>query len=125
MNKVEAAQLRANISAYLSNNLRRHETAEVAKAVNVSNRSAGQMLRAMAQAKLIAPMETAPGGRKLWSWGEGVAPAPAPEDGRKRGMPVQQAPHPPKEVELVVHGVLVIIGKNEKTGRLRITLEEA
>lgn len=117
MKKVEAAQHRANASAFLSNNPGKHSTEEVAKHLNVTNRTAGQILLHMAKTGLISPMETAAGNKKLWSWPEGQTATEAPK--------AQRVSKPPKEVELVYGGVLVIIGKNEKTGRLRITLEEA
>lgn len=124
MKHVEAAQLRANISSFLFNNPGKHGTEKVASHFGISNRTAGQILLHMAKSGLIAPMEKQ-GTKKLWSWPEGKEAVPAGEPvvlkSQKSGKPA----HAPKEVELVVGGILVIIGKNEKTGRLRITLEDA
>lgn len=127
MNKVEAAGLKARMSAFLSNNPGKHSTEEVAKVVGVSNRTAGQVLLHMSKAGLIAPMERK-GTTKLWSWPEGATPlsvdqivaVAATAKVQKADKPVAKA----KEIELVFSGLLVVIGKNEKTGRLRITLEE-
>lgn len=120
MKHVEGAQHRATISAYLSNNPGRHTTEEVtAQLPGVSARTAGQLLRHMAATGLIAPMERE-GNKKFWRWKE-EREIVVPEAVTKRqAKPVSNA----KEIELLLGGLLVIVGKNEKTGRIRITLEE-
>lgn len=125
MKNVQAAQLRANISSFLFNNSGQHTTEEVATQLGVSNRTAGQLLLHMAKSKLIAPMEKN-GTKKLWRWPEGQAIASTNEAAvatKKQSKP--KSVHATAEVELVLGGLLVIVGKNEQTGRIRITLEEA
>lgn len=66
-------------------------------------------------------------GKNIYYMGNGDEPEPATEDmgdvrawGAKRKTRITSA----KEVELVVAGVLVILGRNPTSGRLRIVLEE-
>ena len=47
---------------------------------------------------------------------------PAPSAPILRGQPTNGT-QAAKEIELVVSGVVIVIGKNDKTGRIRITIE--
>lgn len=120
MNTTEKAQARASISAYLSNNPGQRSTEDVATAIGISARTAGQMLGAMSRGKLIRFNGKA-GKAKRWSWPvvAGTDVQPSPEKHSKRTTTTA-----PKELELVIDGLQIVVGKNPATGRLRIVIEE-
>jgi hypothetical protein len=122
----QAAQARANISSLLSGDPdREFNTDEVAEHLGYNARTAGQLLGGMAKGGLIVFIGRREK-KKWWMWPTNKAP--------KTDAPVDSAPpsrqrvkaHPPtpKEVELEVFGITIIVGRNETTGRLRITLED-
>lgn len=141
---VEAAKLRANISAFLQNNRGPQSVKAVAAHAGVSNRSAGQTLRHMSSNGLISPPTSAKGGGKAYAWKNGngassnvpaTTPATTPagsfeplSKGGQRRANSSKAP----EIELVIGNVLLIAGqhdvvtvaRNEKTGRMRVTVLE-
>ncbi len=138
MNAVELAQARASISAYLSNNPGRHLAMDVAKAVGMVPKSAGMLMAGMAKQGLI-PMPTTKNNKKLWCWvaenDKKVSPvrkeSPTPENIPK---PAKRAPMAKLDAVEIALGRTtlvierdqfntVVVGLNEITGRIRITIE--
>lgn len=126
LTQTQAAQHRATISSLLSNEPgREYSTDEVAHNLGLSARTAGQLLGGMARGGLIAGPHPK-GGKKWWAWPiDRVPETPAPAKPSKpapQGKPPQGKP--PKEIELQLNGTLIVVGRNERTGRIRITIEE-
>lgn len=127
MRKAEAAQHRAHISAFLSNHPGEHHTEEVAKAVGLTPRTAGQLLGGMARGELIESLGKR-GKHAYWQW-----PQDAPKDGAITGdnaPPLSPTPratpkgvNPRKELELEIDGITIVVGRNPATGRFRVVLE--
>lgn len=121
---IVVAQRRASISSYLSNNLGPRTTQEIAASMpDVSLRTVGQMLGAMARNKLIGPM-VKKGSKKMWQWPvNGKAEEPAPQVISTKPIASKRASTPVKEIELEIDGLTVIVGRNPATGRFRVILE--
>jgi len=120
----EAAQLRATISSVLSADPGKNfSTEEVAQAVGQSPRTTGQILGGMARGGLInGPLKVKGQHKfKFWAWPTNKAAGDDPPPEEHKAKPHKA--HPPKEVELEAFGITIVVGRNEKTGRLRITLE--
>lgn len=121
--------MRAKISAFLSNNPGEHFTQAVAAHLEISPHSAGQMLGAMARDGLI-PLpgkgKGEHGSKKTWRWQADMpAPAPTPAPAAASVAPIVRPSHTGRasvadEVELVLGGTTLIVGRNEITGRIRI-----
>lgn len=138
MNTVELARARAAISAFLSNHPGRHLAADIAKelkatsGLDLSAKSVGTITAAMAKQKLLpAPLKK--DNRKLWAWKVEEPAAPTPEETqpppkRRGGKPMADL----SEVEIALGRTTliiqrdqfdtVIVGLNEITGRIRITI---
>lgn len=131
----QAAQVRASVSAFLSNHPGLHTAQEIGKAVGVSGHTAGQILGGMARNKLI-PSPQLKGKKKGWTWGKPsvgaagravaaanrLAKAALVTEVAKTSGPVSVAAS--DEVELVMGGTLLVIGTNPANGRIRIILEK-
>lgn len=117
---IEGAQTRANITGFLTMTPGFHTVAAIAEAVGLSRMSAGQHLALMAKDKLIRFKKD--GTSKMYGSKGGkndiVAESPVDEEKPRRIRTT-------KDVELLVHGTLIIVGRNPRTGRLRIILEDA
>ena len=122
MKHAEAAQLRATISSILSAQPGQiFSTDEVASAIGQGARTTGQILGGMARGKLIeGPIKQKGVRGKCWRW---PTTAVVEATGHPSGVRPRRATHPAKEVELEAFGITIIVGRNEATGRLRITLE--
>lgn len=119
---VVTAAHRAKISALLSNEPgREFKTSEVAAHLGVSPYVAGQLLRGMANGKLIT--QSGVPSNKKWSWPIGNDTPPADDTPPPAKLRTAPPPTPAKEIELEAFGITIIVGRNERTGRLRITLE--
>lgn len=123
MKHTEAAQIRATLSSLLSADPgREFSTEEMAAAIGQGSRTTGQILGGMARGKLIAGPSKVKGKKgKFWAWPVDKAPSeelPATPTRRTKSNAT-----PVDEVELCIGGMTVIVGRNEATGRIRITLE--
>jgi predicted DNA-binding transcriptional regulator len=117
---VEQAQKRAAIMGWLVQNPGMHTVADIAEGLGISNGSAGLMLYHMAHDGLVTSGEIE-AGKRTYSAG-GKPPDEVlqeePEQVRRRRRKGT------REVELVVAGTMIVIGRNPETGRLRISLED-
>lgn len=111
---LRGAKARAAIQGYLSQNPGEHKVFELSEALSMTRGTAGQHLAHMAKSGLINLRKE--GTSKLYSNGEIKEPA-----AKSKAVKVPKG----RDVELVVSGTLIVIGRNPSTGRLRITLEEA
>jgi DNA-binding transcriptional ArsR family regulator len=112
---VEQAERRSNILAFLVQNEGEHSVAEIAGAINLRPNVVGLTLKSLADSGLVSPPRRE-SGQNYYQNGE----APTP----KRAYTKKSKPSAAKDVELVVGGTLIIVGRNAETGRLRITLED-
>lgn len=118
---LDQAQRRAAVTSYLASNAGEHSVAEIAAATGMRPNVAGKTLSVMADNGLV-PAARREGGINYYRDGGDVAP-----NGVKRTYTKRQAKPAAvaaKDVELVVGGTMIIIGRNADTGRLRITLED-
>lgn len=112
---VKAAQLRANITAFLNKDPQTQYTvAEIADGIKANLNAVGRATKQMAADELIVDAGTFRGKHLYMSTGA------LPEF----GPPVKRPRRAAEEVELMLGGVLVVVGRNEKTGRIRIVLED-
>lgn len=113
---VKAAQLRANITAFLNKDPQTQYTvAEIADGIKGNLNAVGRATKQMAADELIVDAGTYRGKHLYMSTNSLPTQEPVK---RTRCFPAL------KEVELVVNGTLVVVGRNEKTGRIRIVLED-
>lgn len=113
---VEQASRRAALSSYLSQNPGEHSVSDIAEALSLRANVAGKVLKDMADNGLI-PQPRREGGYNYYRDGGDVAPTKRPYTRKPKTVSA-------KDVELVVGGTLIIIGRNADTGRLRITLDD-
>lgn len=110
---IAAAQLRANITAYLNQRSGEQFTvAEIAEGLGTNVNAVGRMAKKMAEDGLIFHAGQFRGKAIYMSAESPLEVRPSKKVGAA------------KEVELVIGGMLVVVGRNEKTGRVRVTLEE-
>jgi hypothetical protein len=121
--KVSSAQTKANITALLTSSPTKHTGHEVGDALGISHGSAGQYLALMAKQGLISVEGK---GLKRLYWIDVYPKATNRVKGvtAAAGKRISKAVNSGKEVELVVGGTAIVIGRNPSTGRLRITLED-
>lgn len=115
---VEHATIRASIIGWLGANPGPHDAAAVADGIGRERPSVAQALYQLNKAGLINKAVTVDdtGKHALYS-GNGHPEAEAPKVRRKFKR------ESVTDVELIVAGVEIVIGRNPATGRLRITLE--
>jgi hypothetical protein len=112
---VEAAERRASITAFLRRNSGKQLTvADIAEALEDTVHATGRACAKMAADGLILHAGQFQG-KQLYMDATTSGPPPEPKVKKRRAV---------EEVELVMGGVLVVVGRNEKTGRIRVTLEE-
>lgn len=129
-NAVEVAQRRADASAFLSQNPGPQGTNAVAEALRLPGAVTLHLLTDMADQGLVTRLPTPRGAESKWVWPDpntkppapSPAPIPAPAKEMARLADMLRAP---QEVELVLGGISVIVGRNPTTGRIRVILEEA
>ena len=115
---IKAAKLRANITSFLSKHPdTQYTVSEIADGIKANLNAVGRAAKKMAADELIVDAGKVQGKRLYMS----TKALPAQDE---FGPPVKRAPRSAKEVELVVNGTLVVVGRNEKTGRIRIVLED-
>lgn len=139
-NAVEAAQRRATVSAYLSNNPGPQPTTALCKAMDLPGHVMIKLLSGMAEQGLIDRMPTPRGAESIWQWRGDGAPQGIKANRKSDASlaDVERAasklrdtlnkvkpPTQPQEVELMIGGIVVVVGRNPATGRIRVTLEEA
>jgi DNA-binding transcriptional ArsR family regulator len=136
---VKDAQNRANIVGFLSSTPGEHPIKEIADAVGINKATVGRHLTEMAKDKLVGYRQK--GTAKLYRdstseisseadnshvMGEGRA---ARKSRASKGAAPKDTAVPHKgvmrDVELVVYGTQIVIGRNPDTGRLRFILEMA
>jgi predicted transcriptional regulator len=123
---VTGAQNRANIMAYLNTHPGTHKAAELSEALGVHYSTAFNHLKSLAETKQIKMKKD--GNTMLFSAKNGnhvtatVDDTPAKRAYKKIAKKPSNAHH--KEVEFVVHGMHITIGRNEKTGRPQIIVDE-
>jgi hypothetical protein len=128
-NTVEAAQRRAIASAFLSQHPGPQGTTVIAEAIGLPGSVVLHLLTGMAQQGLITRLPTLRGAESLWMWPENTkepappAPTPAPSPATEMARLAEML-RAPQEVELVLGGIMVIVGRNPTTGRIRMILEE-
>lgn len=115
---VDQAQRRAAIGTYLAQNPGEHSVAEIATALDLKATTTGLALKAMAENGLV-PEARREGGLNYYRDGGDIAPKRTYT--KRAAKTVAPAA---KDVELVVGGTMIIIGRNSDTGRIRITLED-
>lgn len=120
--EVQRAKTRAALHAFLNNNPGEHPVHSAAEAVGLYRSTAGQHLAHMADSGLIKVRKD--GTSKLYSVKDDAAPASAAESHlpkvRRQRRTVSETP---QEVELVMAGMTIVLGR-AANGRLRIVLEE-
>jgi DNA-binding transcriptional ArsR family regulator len=116
---VEQAQRRAALSGYLAENPGEHAVAAIAAALDMRPNVVGKTLKDMADNGLV-PQGRREDGINYYRDGADVAPVKIKRSWNRRPKPETSA----KDVELVVGGTLIIVGRNADTGRIRITLED-
>jgi hypothetical protein len=118
--QVQGAQRRAQLTAFLAAQDKPQTLKEIAAALSWPESGTAYTARVAAESGLVKMRKD--NGVNLYYMGNGEDPEP--EGGEisvvKRKTRITSA----KEVELVVAGVLVILGRNPTSGRLRIVLEE-
>ena len=118
---LEQAERRAALTGYLVNNAGEHQVADIAKALGLRANVAGKVLKDMADNGLV-PQPRRDGGYNYYHAGEDVSPVKRTYTKRAKTAPSSASSA--KDVELVVGGTLIIVGRNAETGRIRITLED-
>jgi len=130
---VGTAKVRAAILAFLHNNPGNHFVSEVAAQVGVSGISAGQLLSNMKKANMVdgtringklVYFDMDPSKKDAQSEAATMLPTLAKTKALKpmpQPVPQQQR----GEVEFVVGGVVIVMGRNTENGRLRITFDAA
>jgi DNA-binding transcriptional ArsR family regulator len=119
---VAGAQNRAAISAYLAQNPGEHSVAEVAEALGINRSTVGQHLASMSKGRGKLATVRKEGTAKMY---QSTSPAPLDSSAwRSSARRKKRAVTAAKDVELVVGGTLIVLGRNPDTGRLRITLED-
>jgi hypothetical protein len=120
---VRAAQARAAISGYLAQNPGPHPARDVAEALGMLPRVAGQYMRHMSNEKLVIMRKQE--GENVYSLKEGDNDLVMGEAKAKKSHKAIPKSKNGKEVELSINGTLIVVGRNPTSGRIRITLEEA
>jgi predicted transcriptional regulator len=124
---VTGAQNRANIVAYLNTHPGKHKAAELSEALGVHYSTAFNHLKKLAETKQIKMQKD--GNTLLFSAKNGThVTATVDETPAKRAYKKVQKKTtntPNRGVELVVYGMHITIGRNEKTGQPRIIVDEA
>lgn len=124
---LEGAERRAAISTFLAQNPGEHKPVDIGKNLGMRANVAGRVLQEMASNGVI-PKPRVEKGIKFYR----DSNTPAPEGTkRKYTRRTSTTTHEGlqkiakgKDVELVVGGTMIVIGRNSSTGRLRITLED-
>ena len=119
---VEAAERRARIIAVL----RHHEdgltTEEIATAISITVKQSYNLLYRMAESGLIRRAKR--GSANVFFSKDSPDP-PANVVSAPTIKPEKRRVDPPKEIELVIGGMLILIGRNPVSRKLRITIEDA
>ena len=120
MKHTQAAQLRATISALLAAEPgRSFSTEEVSNVLAQSARTTGQIMGGMARGGLIIALGRQ-GKQQHWQWPDNRE---SPPEDNAVVVASKRKANPAKEVELEAFGITIVVGRNERTGRLRIVLE--
>jgi hypothetical protein len=118
---VEAATLRAALMSWLETNPGMHAVSEIAEGTVTDRGRTSHMLKRMAVDGLIRQTGGGERGSKMTF---GLEPGPTSAAVKKSsGKVAKPKVTKVKDIELVVSGVEIVIGRNPLTGRLRITLE--
>ena len=116
---VQSAERRAKLMAFLHSRPEPASIADITKATGIPDHAVAYLTKRMAESKQI--VERRIGIANFYS-------LPGEEDLQSelplREVQTQTRVKTAKDVELVLAGMLVVIGRNPKTNRIRITLEE-
>lgn len=119
---VTQATRRSLISEFLTQHEGEHSVAAIAEATSMKPAAVGLTLKTMAENGLVSQPRREKGQNY---YHEGASEPSAKRTYTKRPkIAGSVATTSVKDVELVVGGTLIVIGRNAATGRIRITLED-
>lgn len=136
----KSAEYRAEVMAYMDKHPsdRNNTPGRIAAKLGWGAGKAGKVLKEAAQMGLL---QLNGGGKRIWYTKPGAKSSRAVTTVTKKpparakhgplgntssveGIELLHARHAPKAIELVVDGVQIVLGRNPRTGRLRIMLED-
>jgi len=115
---VQTATLRAAICGWLNANVGAYGATEIAAAIGADRSRVAHACERLAKDQFIGRQGGGGRGNKIEYFGRAVA-----DDVDQPTKIRRSKNHPAKDVELVMAGVTIVIGRNPSTGRLRIVLE--